>query len=103
METPTVMHELAAKRVLRYIRGTLNYGLVYVKGSGSELLTEAEKCGVIVVRPSLWRPLQQPASHMAEENGESSDCGRCINKALPTARFEKMRQLLGVRDLQTVA
>lgn len=39
METPTVMHELTTKRVLRYIRGTLNYGLVYVKGSGSELLT----------------------------------------------------------------
>ena len=39
MEKPTVMHELAAKRILCYVRGTLNYGLVYVKGSGSELLT----------------------------------------------------------------
>lgn len=38
MEKPTIMHELAAKRILRYVRGTLNYGLVYVKGSGSELL-----------------------------------------------------------------
>ncbi|XP_074336057.1 secreted RxLR effector protein 161-like [Apium graveolens] len=38
MEKPTVIHQLAAKRILHYVMGTLNYGLLYVKGSGSELL-----------------------------------------------------------------
>lgn len=39
MEKPTMMHQLAAKRILRYVKGTLNYGLIYVKGSESDLLT----------------------------------------------------------------
>ncbi|XP_074360137.1 secreted RxLR effector protein 161-like [Apium graveolens] len=39
MEKPTEMHLLAAKRILRYVRGTLNHGLVYNRGSISELLT----------------------------------------------------------------
>lgn len=30
MEKPTVLHQHAAKRILRYIRGTLGYGLVYI-------------------------------------------------------------------------
>lgn len=34
-----MMHQLAAKRILRYVKGTLNFGLVYTKGSGSDLLT----------------------------------------------------------------
>lgn len=39
MEQPTVLHLDAVKRILRYIRGTIHYGLVYSKGSGNHLLT----------------------------------------------------------------
>lgn len=38
MERPTTMHLSAVKRILRYIKGTLEYGLVYTKGSGNYLL-----------------------------------------------------------------
>lgn len=38
MERPTSMNLNAVKRILRYIEGTLNYGLVYSKGSGNYLL-----------------------------------------------------------------
>ncbi|XP_074347305.1 secreted RxLR effector protein 161-like [Apium graveolens] len=188
------MHELAAKRILRYVRGTLNYGLVYVNG-GSELLTgysnsdlaghvddrrstggmafyldeglvtrasqkqrsvalsscEAEfmaataaACQAIWLRKmvnqvtgkyiepvvlhidnkSVINLAKNPVFHGRSkhiniryhfirecvENGDivvkhvSTDLQRAdvLTKALPTARFEKMRQLLGVRDLQTV-
>lgn len=32
MERPTVVHENAVKRIFRYVKGTLDYGLVYSKG-----------------------------------------------------------------------
>lgn len=31
MERPTEVHMLAAKRVLRYIKGTLGFGILYKK------------------------------------------------------------------------
>lgn len=39
MERPTVMHLNAVKRILHYIKGSLNFGLVYSKNSGNNLLT----------------------------------------------------------------
>jgi hypothetical protein len=38
METPTVMHAKAVKQILRYLRGTIDYGLVYVQGSNANEL-----------------------------------------------------------------
>lgn len=39
MERPTTLHLNAAKRILRYVKGTLEYGLVYTRKSGNNLLT----------------------------------------------------------------
>lgn len=39
MERPTQLHQNAAKRILRYIKGTLEYGLVYARDSGNNILT----------------------------------------------------------------
>ncbi|XP_074323896.1 secreted RxLR effector protein 161-like [Apium graveolens] len=39
MERPTVVHQNALKRILRYVKGTIDYGLVYSQGSGNCLLS----------------------------------------------------------------
>lgn len=39
MEKPTTMHLNLAKRILRYVRGTLQYGLVYNSSSGNNVIS----------------------------------------------------------------
>ncbi|XP_074322920.1 secreted RxLR effector protein 161-like [Apium graveolens] len=39
MERPTTLHMNTVKRILRYIKGTVDYGLVYAKGTGNYLLS----------------------------------------------------------------
>lgn len=39
MKHPTGMHPNAVKHILRYIKGTLNFGLVYSSGNRNNILT----------------------------------------------------------------
>ncbi|XP_074336169.1 secreted RxLR effector protein 161-like [Apium graveolens] len=39
IERPTTLHLNAIKRICRYVKGTLHYGLVYTKGRGNYLLS----------------------------------------------------------------
>ena len=39
MERPIVMHHKAVKQTLRYLKGTMHYGLVYGRGGGAEEIT----------------------------------------------------------------
>jgi hypothetical protein len=35
MEKPTIMHTKAVKQILRYLKRTIDFGLVYVQGGGT--------------------------------------------------------------------
>ena len=39
MKRPTVMHHKAGKQILRYLKGTMHFGLVYGRGGGVEVIT----------------------------------------------------------------
>ncbi|KAL8107456.1 hypothetical protein AgCh_024022 [Apium graveolens] len=39
MERPTALHHNVVKRILRYVKGTVGYGLVYTKRAGNNLLS----------------------------------------------------------------
>ena len=39
MERPTVMHYKVVKQILRYLKGTMQFGLVYGRGGGAEVIT----------------------------------------------------------------
>lgn len=55
MENPTCVHFNAAKRILRYVKCTLYYGLVYSKNSGNNILpgfSDSDLAGQIEDRKS---------------------------------------------------
>jgi hypothetical protein len=54
MVEPRQVHWIAAKHVLRYLRGTMEYGLRYVRGDGVQLqgYTDSDWAGSAVDRKS---------------------------------------------------
>jgi hypothetical protein len=54
MEKPTVMHMRAVKQILRYLKGTIDLGLVYTQGGSEEVLgyTDSDVGGDLVGRRS---------------------------------------------------
>ncbi|XP_063942706.1 secreted RxLR effector protein 161-like [Daucus carota subsp. sativus] len=101
MERPIVMHLAAAKRIFRYVNGTLDYGLVYSKRDGNYLLSgysnsdlvgnvddkrSTRECGEIILKVHV------------NTNEQRADV---LTKALSRAKFEGMCELLGVKNLQS--
>ena len=55
MEKPTVMHLQAVKQIMRYLKGTVDMGLVYTQAGGEEVLvgyTDSDLSGDLVGRRS---------------------------------------------------
>jgi hypothetical protein len=101
MASPTEMHLQAAKRILRYLKGTINYGIFYKKNENKQLIayTDSDYAGDIVDKKSTsgyvfmlsggvvsWSSKKQPivtlSTTEAEFCGSSSLC-------LPSSMDEK--------------
>jgi len=55
MEKPTLMHQRAVKQILRYLKGTIDYGLVYTQEGKQEVLvgySDSDHAGDVVGRRS---------------------------------------------------
>lgn len=55
MEKPTVKHQQAVKHILRYVRGTIDHGLVYAKEESGKTLSgfsDSDLAGDVVDRRS---------------------------------------------------
>ena len=54
MGEPTELHLQVAKRIMRYLKGTINYGIFYKKGGKEELLafTNSDYVGDVQDRKS---------------------------------------------------
>ncbi|XP_074341956.1 secreted RxLR effector protein 161-like [Apium graveolens] len=55
IERPTTLYQQAVKRIITYVQGTINYGLVYTKGHGDYMLSgfsDSDLAGDMVDRKS---------------------------------------------------
>ncbi|XP_057990289.1 secreted RxLR effector protein 161-like [Hevea brasiliensis] len=55
MENPKELHLLAAKRIFRYLKGTVDFGLLYKKGEKSDLIgfSDSDYAGDVDDRKSI--------------------------------------------------
>ncbi|KAJ8747665.1 hypothetical protein K2173_012529 [Erythroxylum novogranatense] len=97
MENPTEEHLQAAKRVLRYIRGTTDFGVFYSKGGGDELIayTDSDYAGDLNDRKSTsgyvflfgsgavaWSSKKQPVVSLSTIEAEFSAAASCACQAV---------------------
>jgi hypothetical protein len=92
MFKPTELHLQAAKRTLRYLKGTVNYGIFYKKGEAEELLafTDSDYAGDIEDRKSTsgyvflmnsgavaWSSRKQPLVTLSTTEAEFVAAANC--------------------------
>ncbi|XP_074360171.1 secreted RxLR effector protein 161-like [Apium graveolens] len=100
MERPITLHLAAAKHIFRYVNGTLDYGLIYTKGKGNFLLSGYsynDLAGNVDDRKSTGERGEIILKHV-NTNEQRADV---LTKALSRVKFEGMRELMGVKNLQS--
>lgn len=97
MSCPTQLHMQAAKRILRYLQGTKNYGIWYRKGGNDELLayTDSDYAGDFYDRKSTsgyvfliasgavaWSSKKQPIVTLSTTEAEYVSAAKCACQAV---------------------
>ena len=104
MAKPTELHLQIAKRALRYLRGTINFGIYYKKGGSDELLsfTDSDYAGDTEDRKSTsgyvfllssgavsWSSKKQPIVTLSTTEAEFVAAAMCVCQALWIKRVLK--------------
>ncbi|GJY19723.1 retrovirus-related pol polyprotein from transposon TNT 1-94 [Tanacetum coccineum] len=109
---PTEKHLKDVKRIFRYLRGTINMGLWYLKDSGFELTTfsDADHTRCIDTRKSTSGGIQFLGDKLVSWVLKKQDCTAIteyqlddmFTKALPEDRFQYLVRRIGMRCLTLV-
>jgi hypothetical protein len=104
MSKPTELHLQVANRALRYLRGTVNFGIHYKKGGSGELLafTDSDYAGDMEDRKSTsgyvfllssgavsWSSKKQPIVTLSTTEAEFVAAAMCVCQALWIKRILK--------------
>lgn len=97
MENPTELHLQAAKRVFRYLKGTIDFGVFYKKGGNEELIayTDSDYAGDLEDRKSTsgyvflmssgavsWSSKKQPIVTLSTTEAEFIAAASCACQAV---------------------
>ena len=97
MSTPTELHLMAAKRILRYLQGTAGFGILYAKGGNNELIgfTDSDYAGCLEDRKSTsgyvfmlssgavaWSSRKQPIVTLSTTEAEFVAAAACSCQAV---------------------
>ena len=97
MENPIELHLQAAKRVLRYLQGTIEFGIFYSKGGDDELVTytDSDHAGDLDERKSAsgyvfllssgvisWSSKKQPIVSLSSTEAEFIAAASCACQAV---------------------
>ena len=113
MENPTEFHLQVAKRVLRYLKGTLDFGIFYKKGGNNELVafTNSDYAGDLRDRKSTsgyvfllssgtisWQSKKQLVVSLSTTEAEFIDATSC---ACQTVWLKRVLEKLGLNQDKT--
>lgn len=97
LEKPTIVHERAGKRILRYIKKTLNFGLLYTKNSLDEMkfYSDADFAGdtntrkstsgfVVLSRENVisWSSERQHSVSLSTTESEYIAASQCVKELI---------------------
>lgn len=77
MEKPTVMHLNAAKRILRYVKGTMDYGLIYTKDEENNVVigySDSDLAGKVEDRKSTGGMVFYLNKSLITRNSQKQKC-----------------------------
>lgn len=97
LEKPTIVHERAGKRILRYIKTTLNYGILYTKNRSDEIIaySDADFAGDVNTRKSTsgsvlffgeniisWSSERQQSVSLSTTESEYIAAAQCVKELI---------------------